>query len=100
MWPGDCGSSVVGTQSSGWCSLGRRPMLMRYLSRVGVAGMPVGYHARQEPFFNRLIGVLTGILTWVKRERHEADEGGQENDTHVEELELHVGGLAHHGKDA
>jgi hypothetical protein len=45
------------------------------------------------------LGVLAAHLTWVKRERHEADEGCDEDDTHVEELFVSVGGLAQHGKD-
>jgi hypothetical protein len=45
-------------------------------------------------------GVLTGILTWVKRKRHEADQGCKEGSTHVEELFITVGGLVDHGKDS
>ena len=44
-------------------------------------------------------GVLTGILGWVKGERHEADEGSREDRPLVEDLYLRVGGLTHHGRD-
>ena len=44
-------------------------------------------------------GVLTTILSWVKRDRHEADEGDwTEGD--VEEMRLSVGGLTRHGEDS
>ena len=46
------------------------------------------------------MGVLSAHLTWVVRERHEADERCEEGDTHVEELTVSVGGLTQHGKDS
>jgi hypothetical protein len=45
-------------------------------------------------------GVLSGILTWVKRGPHQAHEDAGEDDIPDEDVTLHVGGLGQHGKDA
>jgi hypothetical protein len=43
-------------------------------------------------------GVLTGILTWVKRERQDGAEAAHSG-VAVEELTVYVGGLANHDED-
>jgi hypothetical protein len=45
-------------------------------------------------------GVLDAILSWVNRERHEADEVSDPQATRVEELIFSVGGLNHRGNDS
>src|SRR5579864_1020784 len=46
------------------------------------------------------MGVLSGILSWVKRKRYEEDEGYDETITHIEELYVSVSGLANLGEES
>ena len=45
-------------------------------------------------------GVLNAILSWVNRERHEADEVRDPQATRFEELIFSVGGMTDHGNDS